>query len=59
MRRTGELKVVVGCVVTGTVGSTDGKVNCLVAVRLDMFGKEAEICGVSFGKKGSSLFGAQ
>ena len=58
VRRTGELKVV-GCVVTGTVGSTGGKVNWSV-VRLDMFGTEAENCGVSFGEKGSSLFvGAQ
>ena len=59
VRRTGEFKVVVGCVVTGTVGSTGGKVNWPVAVRLDMFGTEAENCGVSFGEKGSSLFVAQ
>ena len=59
VRRTGELKVVVGCVVTGTVGSTGGKVNWPVAVRLDMFGTEAENCGVSFGEKGQSLFVAQ
>ena len=41
VRQTGELKVVVGCVVTGTVGTTGGKVSCPVAVRLDMFGTEA------------------
>ena len=53
VRRTGEFKVVVGYVVTGTVGSTGrGK----VTVRRDMFGTEAENCGVSFGEKGSSLF---
>ena len=44
--------------VMGTVGSTAGKANCPVAVRLDMFGTEAENCGVSF-EKGSSLFVAQ
>ena len=54
-----ELNVVVCCVVTGTVGSTGGKVNCPVSVRLDMFGTEAENCGVSFGEKGSILFVAQ
>ena len=54
-----EIKVVVGCVVTGTVGSTGAKVNCPVAVRLDIFGTEAENCDVSFGEKGSSLFVAQ
>ena len=33
VRRTGEFKVVVGCVLTSAVGSTGGKVNWPVAVR--------------------------
>jgi hypothetical protein len=49
-RVCGEFKVGVGCVVTDTVGSTGGKVNWPVAVRRDMFGTEAENCGVSFGE---------
>ena len=55
VRRTRELNVVVCCVVTGTVGSTGGKVIFPVSVRLDMFRTEVENCGVSFGKKGCSL----